>query len=125
MRTGYDLVALAAERTPGHVAIVDDRSGRQLTYREMMSEVDVVAAGLAACGVRAGDRIATALPNALEHCLALLALQRLGAVPAFLNFRLPAAQLGETVAEGEMAGAIVPHDPVIIAAVSAALPRGG
>ena len=93
MKTAYDLVWIAGERTPDHLALVDDRTDRKLTYRQLLAEVDTVAAGLAARGVKAGSRVATILPNFFEHCVALLALQRLAAVPALMNARLQPAEL--------------------------------
>jgi 2-furoate---CoA ligase len=117
MRTGYDLVWLAAERTPDRLAIVDDQSPRALTYRQLIQEVDVIAAGLQRQGIRAGDRIAVAAPNSLQHCLALLALQRLGAVLALINFRLPAQQIAELIADGRMRGALIADDPSIARAI--------
>ena len=125
MRTGYDLIFLAAERNPDHLAIVDDRTDKRLTYRELIQEIDVIAAGLCQRGVRAGDRVATALPNSLEHCLILLALQRLAAVPAVLNFRFPALQLAEMMREAAVVGAAVPADPATVRAARDALPAGG
>ena len=57
MKTAYDLVWIAGERTPDHLALVDDRTDRKLTYRQLLAEVDAVAAGLAARGVgRQPDR---------------------------------------------------------------------
>jgi 2-furoate---CoA ligase len=125
MQTGYDLVRLAAERTPERAALVDDRTERTLTYRELMREVDVIAAGLSARGVTACCRVATALPNLFEHCLVLLALQRLAAVPALLNFRLPPDQLATLAADGGMFGAVVQNDPAVTEKMAAALPAGG
>jgi 2-furoate---CoA ligase len=125
MRTAFDLVRLAAERTPDHPAIVDDRSDRAFTYRQLLHEVDIVAAGLAARGITRGVRVATVLPNVVEHAMALLALQRLHAVPALINHRLPAADIGALVYEGGMAGAIVRDDRAVAAAVAEALGRRG
>src|SRR5271155_5702810 len=125
MQTGYDLVWLAAERTPDRVALVDDRTERTLTYRELIREVDVIAAGLSERGVAAGCRVATALPNLFEHCLVLLALQRLAAVPALLNFRLPPDQLAGLIVEGEMFGAVVQSDPVLTEKMASALAADG
>ena len=125
MRTAFDLVRLAAERTPDHPALVDDRSDRAFTYRELLHEVDVLAAGLVSRGVAKGARVATVLANVVEHAIALLALQRLHAVPALVNHRLPAADIAALVYEGGMAGAIVPDDPAIAAAVAKALGRQG
>jgi acyl-CoA synthetase (AMP-forming)/AMP-acid ligase II len=125
VQTAYDLVWLAAERTPGHLALVDDRSDRALSYCELIAEVDVLAAGLAARGVGPGTRIATALPNLFEHCLVLLALQRLGTVPALLNFRLTPDDIIRLIAQGEMAGAVIIADAPLAEAVKAALPEDG
>src|SRR5665213_1009308 len=110
MTTAYDLVWLACERTPNHTALVDDRSDRVLSYRELLLEVDAVAAGLFERGIRAGSRVATVLPNVFEHFIAILALARLAAVPALLNLRLQPAEIGQLILRGEMSGAIVAGD---------------
>lgn len=125
MQTGYDLVRMAAERTPTHVALVDDLTSRSLTYRELILEIDVIAAGLAQRGVRAGTRVATILPNLFEHCLALLALQRLAAVPALMNFRLPPQHLATLIQEGEIAAAIIRNEEPLAEVISSALPPDG
>jgi acyl-CoA synthetase (AMP-forming)/AMP-acid ligase II len=98
MKTAYDLVWLAAQRAPNRLALVDDRADRSLTYRDLITEVDRVAAGLQARGVEPGARVVTVLPNLWEHCLLLLALQRLAAVPALLNFRLGPEEVLELAA---------------------------
>ena len=122
MKTAYDLVWIASERTPDHLALVDDRTDRKLTYRQLLAEVDVVAAGFAARGIKAGSRVATILPNVFEHCVALLALQRLAAVPALMNARLQPAELAKLVVQGEIEGAIIRKDEALVQAIAAALP---
>lgn len=124
MHTTYDLVWYSAERTPDHLAIVDDRTDRRLSYRQMIAEVDVIAAGLADRGIKAGSRFATVLPNFYEHCLIILALTRLGAVPALVNARLTPAEIAELVKDGDMAGAIILPNPDLARAVAAVLPKG-
>ena len=124
MKTAYDLVWIAGERTPDHLALVDDRTDRKLTYRQLLAEIDVVAAGFAARGVKAGSRVATILPNFLEHCVAVLALQRLAAVPALMNARLQPAELAKLVVQGEIEGAIIRKDEALADAIAAALPVG-
>ena len=124
MHTTYDLVWYAAERTPDHLAIVDDRTDRRLTYAQMMGEVDIIAAGLADRGIKPGARFATVLPNFFEHCLIILALTRLGAVPALVNARLTAAEVAQLVADGAFAGAIILPNPDLAQAVAAVLPKG-
>ncbi len=125
MKTGFELVWIAGERTPHHLALVDDRTDRRLSYKELLAEVDVVAAGLAARGVRAGSRIATILPNLFEHCIVLLALQRLGAVPALMNARLSVGELGKLAAQSEVRGAVIRKDPALADALAVVLPSDG
>ena len=124
MHSTYDLIWYAAERTPNHMAIVDDRTDRRLSYAELIAEIDVVAAGLAARGIKSGDRFATVLPNLFEHCLIILALGRLGAVPAMVNLRLTPAEIAQLVTQGKMAGAMILPVDAVAAAVTAALPGG-
>ena len=123
MHTAYDIVKLASRRAPDRLALVDDLSPRSFTYSQLIAELDVIAAGLAARGVRAGMRIATVLNNCLEHALVLLALQRLGAVPALLNFRLAPADIAKLVQHGGLEGAVIHAVPELAAAVKAALPK--
>lgn len=125
MQTSYDLVWMAAERTPDHLAIADDRTARRLTYRELVHQVDVVAAGLYARGIRAGTRVATVLPNLFEHCVAILALQRLAAIPMLMNFRLHPDQLSAMMRHGDAEGAIILSDAVLAPKIAAALPPDG
>lgn len=124
MQTAYDLIWLAAERHPDHLALVDDISARTLTYGEMIAEMDAIAAGFAARGVTAGTRVATVLPNLFEHCLLLFALQRLGAVPAVVNPRLTPADVAQLLEQGEIEAAVVLDRPDVVAAARDALPPG-
>ena len=123
MQTMYDLVWMQAERDPDALALADDRTGRRLTYRRMIEEVDAIAAGLAARGVGAGTRIATCLPNLFEHGLAILALQRLAAVPALINPRLKAEDIARLIEAGAMAGAIIHPGAALAQAVGEVLPK--
>lgn len=124
MHSGYDLVWMAAERTPGHVALVDDRSARRLTYAELIDEVDAVAAGFAAAGIGRGSRVATALPNIWEHCIASLALMRLNAVPALLNFRLKPAEIAGLCEACGIDAAVILPDADLAAALADTLADG-
>ena len=121
MRTAYDLVWLAAQRGPEQLALVDDRSDRRLTHAELTGEIDAVAAGLSARGIGAGSRVVTALPNLFEHCVVLLALQRLAAVPALLNFRLGAREIATLAQRAEASAAIVLPEPQLVSALRGSL----
>ena len=122
MQTAFDLVWLSAERTPAQTAIVDDRSERALSYGALIEEIESVAAGLAERGIGAGARVATVLPSTFDHAIALLALQRLAAVPALINLRLNPADIRALLSSGRMEAAIIPAEETLAAAAAAALP---
>src|SRR4051812_35209640 len=63
-----------------------------MTYAEVDTATDELAAGFAAQGIRAGQLVALALPGALEYVLAFTALSRLDAVTTGLNPRYTAAE---------------------------------
>ncbi len=72
-----------------------DLSATVLTYRELRQESEQVAAGLAANGVRPGDRVATLMGKSRAYLVTLMAIWRLGAVhvPLFTAFGAPAIAL--------------------------------
>jgi acetyl-CoA synthetase len=81
---------LAAGRG-GHDAIVgegEDGSSRRLTYRELATEVNRLASGLATIGLKSGDAVGVHLPMIPEVAVAFLALSRLGCIvlPLFSGF---------------------------------------
>ncbi len=61
---------------------------RTLTYQELWNEVCLCSAGLRACGLRKGDAVGIHLPMIPETAIALLAINRIGAVavPLFSGF---------------------------------------
>lgn len=122
MKTVFDLVIEAARRTPDAAAIVDAGTAHGLTYSELMAEIDAVAAGLRAHGMAAGNLVATVLPNVIEHAIGLLALTRIGAVPALINPRLKPEEIAALVAHAGAAGAIAMANAAVIAALRDALP---
>ncbi|HEY3688592.1 MAG TPA: AMP-binding protein [Streptosporangiaceae bacterium] len=75
-------------RYAGRTAMSDPETGRSWTYAELGAEVDRLAAGLAAYGVRPGDTVVYQLFNSPEFALLYLAAQACGAVGAPVNFRL-------------------------------------
>jgi long-chain acyl-CoA synthetase len=53
---------------------------RRWTYRQLLSDVNRIAGGLAQRGIRRRDRVLLALPNSPEFVASFLAIQKLGAV---------------------------------------------
>ena len=74
--TIYALAASHAERTPDRTALRD--RWRQISYADLISAVDRLAADLHASGVRPGQRVAVWLPSRIETAVALLACSRNG-----------------------------------------------
>jgi len=66
-------------------ALIDGPSGRTITYRQLPALVARAAAGLAARGLRKGDRFAILSPNLPEYAVAFHAIASLGAVVTTVN----------------------------------------
>ena len=66
-------------------ALVDRPSGRRWTYDELAAEVEAVALGLLALGVRTGDRVGIWAPNCAEWVFVQYATARIGAVLVTVN----------------------------------------
>ncbi len=74
-----------ARRWPDRDALVDMPSGRRWTYREFVGDVDALALGLHARGIRKGDRVGIWAPNCPEWTLLQYATARLGAILVTIN----------------------------------------
>ena len=81
----HQMLADAQRRNPDGDALVCGEV--RLTYRQLMERSSRVAAGLAARGVKSGDRVALLLGNRIEFVLALFAVARLGAITVPISVR--------------------------------------
>ncbi len=86
---GAMLRARAAEHGE-RTAVVD--AGRSITYAELDTRADRLAAGLRELGIGAQDRVVVQLPNVAEFFEVCFALFRIGAIPVFA---LPSHRLTE------------------------------
>ncbi|WP_432019047.1 class I adenylate-forming enzyme family protein [Streptomyces sp. 1222.5] len=77
-RTLWDLVVRRAVLTPGLPVLLQGE--RRLTFGELRTRAERVAAGLYGMGVRPGTVVAWQLPTRIETALLSFALARLGAV---------------------------------------------
>jgi len=98
-----DVLAEHARSWPARTAVVD--SGTRLTYADLDSRVDRVAAALAARGAGPGERIVWLGQNSFRVVELLLAAARLGAAFCPLNWRQSADEL--VFALGDLEPAIV------------------
>jgi O-succinylbenzoic acid--CoA ligase len=92
-----DWLAHRAATNPARAALVAD--GRSWTFAELDAAATRTARWLASRGVRAGDRVASLLPNGQRPALLVHATLRLGATLVPLNIRLSAAELAWQLAD--------------------------
>ncbi len=81
-----DAFAAHAKSRPGHAAVED--SERSVTYAQLEALANCAAANLLKEEIAAGDIVAMALPDSIEHVALLWALARIGAVAFPVNAEL-------------------------------------
>lgn len=108
-----DLLRARAVAAPTHVALVVDGGG-SLTYRDWDGRSDAAAWGLAAQGIRPGDRVALCFDNADwdEYALTYLALHKVGAAAVPLSARLSAAEVARVTGHADVTMLVCPPDAV-------------
>lgn len=81
---------------PGELAVAElaGATSRRITFGELAEQVDDVARGLAARGVRAGDRVAVLVPPGIALTTLVYAVWRLGAVVVVADAGLGLGRLG-------------------------------
>ncbi|MFM4806342.1 AMP-binding protein [Aeromonas hydrophila] len=74
-----------AERFPDRPAVVVRHQQIRWNYREYLTQIDRLALGLLALGIRPGDRVGIWSPNNIEWCLVQFATARIGAIMVCIN----------------------------------------
>lgn len=74
-----------ARRFADRDALVDVAGGNRWTYGELVADVDRLARGLLAAGVRTGDRVGIWAPNCAEWTLVQFATAKVGAILVNVN----------------------------------------
>ena len=92
-RTVDGVLKAAAAESPNRSALVVPFQSLRYTYAEFDREVDLVARGLLACGLRPGERIGIWAPNCAEWVLTLFAAARVGLVLVNINPAYRATEL--------------------------------
>jgi fatty-acyl-CoA synthase len=90
---GENLRRIAAGLGDGE-ALVDVPSGRRWTYAELDADTDAVALGLAAAGIRSGDRVGIWAPNCAQWLLLQYATAKIGAILVNINPAYRSHELG-------------------------------
>ncbi|MFL5770951.1 MAG: acetate--CoA ligase [Chloroflexota bacterium] len=77
---------------------LDERGTRRMfTFRELLAEVERVAAGLRGLGIGKGDRLTIYMPTSAEAIIAMLATVRIGAIHCVVFAGFGAGALGDRV----------------------------
>ncbi|MEV5651931.1 AMP-binding protein [Nocardia sp. NPDC052254] len=103
-----DLTRYWGKTRPQQQAIVFGDSAQ--TWAQVDAITDALARGLAARGVRKGDRVAVMMLNRPELAHVILATLKLGAISVPLNFRLTAGELAPMVVDSTPRLVIVEDD---------------
>ena len=98
----------AVAAAPDAEALVEGET--RLSFAGLDAQVDHVAGGLWARGVRQGERVAVYLGNGVEAIVAVLAIARLGAVLVPVGQRLRRAELEYVLRDAEPVALIYDHD---------------
>lgn len=89
-----------AIRHASREALVD--GVRRYTYSQLLDEVNRVARGLLALGIRRGDHVAILMGNRAEWLLSFLAVQQVGGVSVGLNTWSSTREMEYTLAHAEV-----------------------
>src|SRR6185312_11094696 len=103
------ILEAAATGDPARTALIIDR--RPIGYGEVAHTVRQCAAGLAAYGVRAGQRVAVLDGGSLLSIAILLAAARIGAAAALMNPALTPPEIRGLLANAGCAGVAVAGAP--------------
>ncbi len=84
-RTVAGVLAAAAAHTPEALALAVAHQSLRFTFAELDREVERIARGLVACGLKGGERVGIWAPNCAEWVLTMFAAARAGLVLVNIN----------------------------------------
>ncbi|OLR90746.1 AMP-binding protein [Actinokineospora bangkokensis] len=129
-RSLADLVTTAAANVPGHLALVEARTGATLDWRSLDAASTAYARVLRDQGVTPGDRVVLVLPNGVKFVVALFGVLRAGGVAVPVNPDSAAPEVARVVEHSgaalvlgtDLPGATTLPDPVPDAPAGEPLP---
>ena len=90
----HDWIATHANRTPNKLALIDDHTGRQLTYSQLNERTTRLASFFKnTLHLEKGDRISILAQNSSDYYETLLACGKIGVILNTLNWRLAVPEL--------------------------------
>lgn len=81
------------------VALIDAKSGRQTSYREMVARIESFAGGLAARGLGVGDVVGLLAPNSSAFAVAFHGILRAGATATTINALFTAKDIAKQLTD--------------------------
>ena len=119
----HELVLAEAAERGNRAAVIDQTTGRALTYGQLAAGVRQMAAGLAARGFGKGDVLAVYSPNLPEYVVAFYGVSAAGGATTTVN---PLYTVGELAAQLYDAGArfLLTTPPLLDRAIEAAARSG-
>jgi long-chain acyl-CoA synthetase len=96
---------------PDRTALTSD--GRSLSFRELQSRVEGIAATLISRGFGVGDRLALLLPNGPDYIELMYACSRIGIIAVPLNTRLSTKEIDHVLEDARPRG-IVRHSSLAV-----------
>lgn len=91
----YELFSHSAQKHSGKKALVSD--GGTLTYGQLEQKVDKATHGLRAFGIGEGSNVGLAFRNGSDFAVWFLALQKVGASAALINYRLSRSEVAQCI----------------------------
>jgi long-chain acyl-CoA synthetase len=113
------LLVQTAAKSPGHTALI--YFGAKISYRQLQDQVNRLAAGLQATGVKKGDRVALLMPNCPQFVIGYFGAMRAGAIVTATSAMYTAREI---IHQWNDAGAtVVIADRRLYPVIKAALPQ--
>ena len=103
----YTALADSAFRFPDKIALVEAGTEKEISYHELLMQVDRAADMFFEHGIRKGDRVAVAHRNAIDTVVANFGLYKLGAVCIPMNFMVTKPEEIEYILNNAGAKAVV------------------
>lgn len=76
--------------------------GATITYKQMNDRADQIAAGLAALGVKKGDRVGIMMPNVPQFVMCYFGILKIGGIVVAINPTYPAAEMKKPLKDAEI-----------------------
>ena len=95
-----------AKEMPGQTAIIETRTGKQVTFQELEGESNLIASGLLQHGFKKGDRVLVMVPYGINFVSLTFALFKAGAIPILIDPGLGKKNVLHCIRQSEPRGII-------------------